>query len=229
MKPFPGELRRSEHGGRPYLLTDEQREWFVHWFPKIENRRICEAMGVSIFTLYKISRELGITKSEAGMRSIRRRQRKAANRTCERNGYYDSIRGKSPSAATRAAVRKRWESVRRGETEHHVKKWKRENPERYHEFVEGMRESRRELIRKEKLRIKYGLERQTKLSMIVLYPYTRNQISCRRNALARGYLIDEDCSEGQPGRYVIYYDNNTVRNARFESTCIKHGFRIEPE
>lgn len=87
--------------------------------------------------------------------------------------------------------------------------------------------NRKEMIRKEKLRIIYGLERKTSLKVVVMKPYTRSQIAHRFNALKRGYLLDEDCSEGQPGRYVIYYDDETQRSARFETNCIKDGFTFQ--
>ena len=60
-------------------------------------------------------------------------------------------------------------------------------------------------------------------------PYTKRQIDLRRNALDRGYLLDEDISEGSPGRYAIYYDDETTRSARFEETCKRHGLRVEKE
>ena len=60
-------------------------------------------------------------------------------------------------------------------------------------------------------------------------PYTKRQIDLRRSALDRGYLLDEDISEGSPGRYVIYYDDETSRSVRFEETCKRHGLRVEKE
>ena len=77
------------------------------------------------------------------------------------------------------------------------------------------------------MRIIYGLERKTRLKTVVIKPYTRSQIHHRYNALKRGYLLDEDCREGQPGRYIIYYDDETKRNAKFEANCIADGFRFE--
>ena len=60
-------------------------------------------------------------------------------------------------------------------------------------------------------------------------PYTKRQIDLRRSALDRGYLLDEDISEGSPGRYAIYYDDDTIRSERFEETCKRHGLRVEKE
>lgn len=62
-----------------------------------------------------------------------------------------------------------------------------------------------------------------------LQPYTKRQIDLRRSALDRGYLLDEDISEGRPGRYAIYYNDDTSRSTRFEETCKRHGLRVEKE
>lgn len=230
MKPFPGEAKRSgKGGGRAYQLTGEQLEWFLHYFPIVENRRIRKAMHIGDGTMHRLAKKYGLVKSEKGLRGIRRRQARAGVKTCERNGYYDSIRGKKPPLAAREATRRRWDAVRRGEMKHPFVILRETNPKKYQEWVDSKRAARQELIRKEKLRVKYGLERHTKLGQVTLYPYTRSQVNHRFNALQRGYLVDEDCREGQPGRYVIYYNKDTVRSEKFEANCIKDGFRFEPD
>lgn len=69
----------------------------------------------------------------------------------------------------------------------------------------------------------------TKCTNLRQQPYTKRQIEVRRSALDRGYLLDEDISEGSSGRYAIYYDDETTRSAKFEETCKRHGFRVERE
>lgn len=104
---------------------------------------------------------------------------------------------------------------------------KRKHPRKWKASLKKRSEDRKEMIRKEKRRIIYGLERTTKLKVVVITPYTRSQLHHRCNALKRGYLLDVDCSEGQPGRYVIYYDDETQRSAKFEANCIKDGFTFK--
>jgi len=62
-----------------------------------------------------------------------------------------------------------------------------------------------------------------------LRPYTKRQIDIRCRALKRGYLLDEDASEGSAGRYAIYYDGETKRSEKFERTCQLHGLIIKKE
>ena len=209
------------------VLNDEQREWLCRWFPVTENCRLAKTMGISIYKLHDFARELGMTKSEAGLRAIRRRQAKAAAKTNERNGCYDRKRGHPPSEATLKGNLKRWEEERLGLRENALLKMKRENPKKYKATMEKKRQERKESIRKEKMRIIYGLERKTRLKVVVLKKYTQSQTHHRHSALLRGYLLDMDCSEGQPGRYVIYYDDETQRSAKFEANCIKDGFTFQ--
>ena len=227
MTPYPGTTEMTSGKVHRRVLNDEQRAWLCQWFPTIENKRLAKAMGVSLYKLHCFARELGLTKSEAGWRAIKRRQTKAMAKTNERNGCYDRKRGHAPSEATLQGARRRWEEYRQGLRESTYEALKRRDPKRY-EAVRQMRSmNRREMIAKEKRRIIYGMERKTNLKIVVMKPYTRSQIHHRCNALKRGYLLDVDCSEGQPGRYVIYYDDDTVRSAKFEANCIKDGFTFK--
>ena len=226
MKPFPGEVEMTKGKVHRRVLNDEQRAWLCQWFPTIENKRLAKAMGISLYKLHCFARELSLTKSEEGWRAIKRRQTKAMAKTNHRNGCYDRKRGHAPSEATLQGARRRWEEYRQGLRESTYGMLKRTDPKRYQAVKEKRSQNRREMIAKEKRRIIYGLERKTKLKIVVMTPYTCSQLSHRCNALKRGYLLDYDCSEGQPGRYVIYYDDETQRSAKFEANCIKDGFTI---
>ena len=209
------------------VLNDEQRAWLCRLFPTIENKRLAKAMGISLYKLHCFARELNLTKSEAGLRAIKRRQTKAMVKTNRKNGCYDRKRGHAPSEATLQGNRRRWEEYRQGLRESTYETLKRTNPKRYQAVKEKRSQNRKELFRKERLRIIYGLERKTSLKVVVMKPYTRSQIAHRHNAMKRGYLLDMDCSEGQPGRYAIYYDDDTHRSAKFEDNCIKDGFTFK--
>ena len=229
MTPYPGTTEMTRGKVHRRVLNDEQRAWLCRWFPKTENSRLTKAMGVSLYKLHCFARELGLTKSEAGWRAIKRRQTKAMAKTNHKNGCYDRKRGHAPSEATLQGARRRWEEYRQGLRESTYEALKRRDPKQY-EAVRQMRSmNRREMIAKEKRRIIYGLERKTNLKIVVMKPYTRSQIHHRCNAMKRGYLLDVDCSEGQPGRYVIYYDDETQRSAKFEANCIKDGFTFMPD
>ena len=240
IEPFPGVLTaqvvdrpfttKTGRAGcqrvKAWVLTDEQREWLCRWFPEEENSRLMKASGMSHATLHRFARELGLTKSPKGMKRIKRRQAQHIKRVCEKNGYYDSIRGRKPSEACRKATAQMWQEVREGKREHPAIIMKRENPRKYRQWVQHMSDERRDTIRKEKRRVLYGMERKTRLR-IVLCKYTKRQVSHRYNALKRGYFVMEDCSEQSGERYNIYYDGHTQRSPRFEQNLTKDGFHVK--
>lgn len=225
MKKFPGEIRTVGMGHRK-VLDEEQEKWLRRYYPMTENGRLAVAMGIGRNRVIAFAKEYGLSKSEKGRMVIKKRQVEKMRATNIRNGYYDSKRGHPCSKATMDGLRRRWMEEKAGIRENAKLKMKREKPERYRQWLEKSSAIRKELIRKEKLRIKYGLERKTRLKAVVLMPYRRSQIARRYSALRRGYILTEDCSEGNPDRYVIYFDEETERNEVFERNCIDDGFQI---
>ena len=140
--PFPGVLT-AQFVDRPFttklgkagcqrvkawVLTDEQRAWLCKWFPEEENSRLMKASGMSHSTLHRFAREFGLTKSPKGIKRIKKRQAAHIKRVCEKNGYYDSLRGKQPSEACRKATAQMWQDIRDGKREHPARIMKRTTP-----------------------------------------------------------------------------------------------------
>ena len=237
IEPFPGEIQRvrverpftTKTGaqGRQSIwtiqLTDDQKAWLIRWFPEEENSRLMAASGLTYSTLHRFARQMKLQKSEAGMARIKKRQARHIKKVCERNGYYDSLRGHTPSEACLEGSRERWRRVRAGEMTHHYKNMP---TRRYNAMRKRQSENRRELIRKEQLRELYGLPRQTKIR-IPMKKFTRSQTCHRCNALRRGYFVMADCSDAGGERYNIYYDQDTNRSELFERNLIKDGFTIK--
>jgi len=240
IEPFPGELTKQmvsfpfvtktgKHGcqrGLKYMLTDEQKDWLCKWYPVTENSVLSAVSGIKFSTLHRMARLYGLKKSEKGLHGIMKRQAKKCKKICEANGWYASLRGKRPSAACLEATAKMWKDVREGRRLHPMKIIKRENPRRYKRLMEKRSKSRKELIKKETIRMLYGMERQTRLKCIVMQKYTRQQVCSRYNALKKGYIIYQDCSEAGGERYNIYYDDLTERSLVFEENLKKRGFRV---
>ena len=134
MKPFPGTVARTGKYNS-YVLTEEQKEWLIRWFPVTENKRLAKASGLTYSTLHRFARDLGLTKSEKGMRAIKRRQAAHIKRLCMKNGYYDSLKGKAPCKAAHEATRRMWQEIREGKREDPVTIMKRKNPHRYRQWL----------------------------------------------------------------------------------------------
>lgn len=226
LEAFPGVLERETSGYKRYVLTDEQEKWLIRNYPLYENNRLIKASGMTHSTLHRFARQMNLMKSEKGMRGIKKRQAAQIKRTCERNGYYDSLRGHRPSEACLEGSRRMHREVREGKREHYFTKLKREHPRKYKRYCDQCRLQRLEIFRKEKLRMKYGLERLTRLH-IPLNTYSISQKNHRHNALKRGYVIVDDLSDEGGERWNIYYDGETERSERFEKNLREDGFKVK--
>lgn len=207
-------MRPHHKGGKDeYYLEGELKERFCQLFPKNSNRRLMKWFGISFSTLQRFRRELGLQKD---MRAIRKQLAKDIKKTCEKNGYYDSLRGHAPSEACQDAARKM-----RATGFHPMKQLKATNPRKYKRLMRKKSEQRKELWRKERLRAFYGLERKTNLR-IPSSPLSHSA-SAHKHAMIRccNYFADP---LGDP--HVICYDSETQRSARRETTAAKHGLKV---
>lgn len=205
--------QKPQSGVREYYLEGELKERFCKLFPKNSNRRMMTWFGISFSTLQRFKREFDLEKD---MKSIRKQQAKDIKKICERNGYYDSIRGKVPSEACMEASRQL-----RASGFHPLKQLKANNPRKYKRLMRKKSEQRKELWRKERLRAFYGLDRQTDLR-IPADPMSRRATS-QKHAMIKfcNYFADPD---GDP--HIICYDSETQRSARREATAEKHGLKV---
>ena len=203
----------AKSGVKEYYLEGELKERFCKLFHKNSNRRMMTWFGISFSTLQRFKRECGLEKD---MKSIIRQQAKDTKRICERNGYYDSLRGKAPSEACMEAARRL-----RAAGFHPIKQLKANNPRKYKRMLRKMSEQRKELWRKERLRQKYDLDRQTSLH-IPLNPLS-HRASSHKHAMIKccNYFADP---LGDP--HIVCYDSDTKRSARREATAAKYGLKI---
>ncbi len=207
-------MRPNEKSGvKEYYLEGELKERFCKLFPKNSNRRMMTWFGISFSTVQRFKREFCLEKD---MRSIRKQQAKDIKKICERNGYYDSLRGKKPSDAAIEATRRLRAS---GFTP--INQLKANNPRKYKRLMRKRSEQHKELWRKEQLRAFYGLDRQTKLR-IPAAPMSR-RATAQKHAMIKccNYFSDPD---GDP--HIICYDSETQRSARREATAAKYGLKI---
>ena len=203
----------AKSGAREYYLEGELKDRFCKLFPKNSNRRMMTWFGISFSTLQRFKREFGLEKD---MKSIIRQQAKDTKRICERNGYYASIRGKAPSEACLEATRRL-----RAAGFHPMKQLKANNPRKYKRLMQKKSEQRKELWRKERLRQKYDLDRQTSLH-IPLNPLS-HRAAAQKHAMIKfcNYFPDPD---GDP--HIVCYDSETQRSERREATAAKYGLKV---
>ena len=207
-------MRPHHKGGKDqYYLEGELKERFCKLFPKNSNRRLMKWFGISFSTLQRFRRELGLQKD---MRAIRKQLAKDIKKTCEKNGYYDSLRGHAPSEACMEATRQL-----RASGFHPLKQLKANNPRKYKRLMRKKSEQRKELWRKERMRMVYGLERRTKLRL-PLNSLTHAASACK-------YMMIRECNyfaDPDGDSHIICYDSETQRSARREATAAKHGLKV---
>ena len=203
----------AKSGVKEYYIEGELKERFCKLLPKNSNRRMMAWFGLSFSTLQRFKREFGLEKD---MKSIIRQQAKDTKRICERNGYYASIRGKAPSEACMEAARRL-----RAAGFHPMKQLKANNPRKYKRLMQKKSEQRKELWRKERMRMVYGLERRTKLRL-PLNSLTHAASACK-------YMMIRECNyfaDPDGDSHIICYDSQTRRSEKREATAIRHGFTI---
>ena len=203
----------AKSGMMEYYIEGELKERFCKLFPKNSNRRMMTWFGISFSTLQRFKREFGLEKD---MKSIIRQQAKDTKRVCEKNGYYASIRGKAPSEACLEATRQL-----RAAGFHPIKQLKANNPRKYKRLMQKKSEQRKELWRKERMRMVYGLERRTKLRL-PLNSLTHAASACK-------YMMIRECNyfaDPDGDSHIICYDSQTRRSEKREATAIRHGFTI---
>jgi hypothetical protein len=207
---------RLVHGVETYYLTPELEAHFVRLYPVTMNRDMMRLFGISFSTMQRFKRELGLQKK---MKTIRHKQAQWAKRICEENGYYDSMRGKAPCEAAMEATRQLRASG------WHPMQVVRKNKRRYQRLMQKRSEKRKELMRKERIRVDWGMSQNTNLH-IPYDPYGKRRTSFKSTCRRAGYIPGKahDPSE----RWIIYYTPDTIRGTIREQHGIALGFKFEP-
>lgn len=209
---IPMRATPESNGVKTYVLEGELKKKFIKLFPKNSNRRMMEWFGISFSTVQRFKNELGLKKD---MKAIRRQQIMDVKKTCEENGYYDSLRGKPVSEACQEGRRRLFES---GFCP--LKALKKKNPRRYKAFLLRSSEAHKKVWRKERLREEYGLERKTKLNLS--QRPMKSAAASFKNMMT--HRLNYFSVPGHP--WWIAYDSETNRSERSEATARKHGFEI---
>lgn len=210
-------MRRGRGNVMTFYLTPELEAHFRRLYPVTFNREMMRMFGISFVTVHRFARQLGLKKNE---RVIRRKLAKYTKDLCERNGWYDSLRGKAPSEACIAATKRR-----RAEGFSPIKALRKKNPRKYKRLMATKSEARRNLMMRERVRVEYGLKRLTNLH-VPYCPYTKRQVALRHNCKLTGYIVGNKYDEQE--RWIIYYTADTQRNPVRESNGERAGFTFLP-
>jgi hypothetical protein len=170
------------------VLTEKQEAWLIRHFRNTKNAECAQRLGISESSLHRHARRLGLTKTRQFVKKCQRDAASKAKGSHLLNGTYPPKGFAIPNRDAGA--------FRQGDS-YRQRYGKRADRKRLAKSVA----TRNETIRKERMRIKWGLEQKTKLHLTQQH---RRHIQLRCYLLSRGYALDEDNG-------IAYYDDRTKR------------------
>lgn len=204
--------RHPQAGVMEYYMEGEIKDKFCELFPKHSNIRIMKWFGISFSTLQRFKRDLGLSKD---MKAIHKEHGMDVKKKLEKNGYYDSIRGKAPSQAAIEATKKS-----RAESPHPWVKLRETNPRKYKIAMKKKCDKWMENREKDKRRVLFGLEQKTR------FRHTFTPLS--HQAISHKWAMIRHCNyfsvDDHPSW--VCYDRETKRSQRREETAKRHGLRV---
>jgi hypothetical protein len=194
--------RKPKRDCTKIVLTDEQQQWLRDHFATTLNKDCAAHLGISESSVLRWARQLGLTKDPDWFHALvmeRVRMMAAVNRGPGNHGKKNLLIYGQP---------------------HHFRKGQT-NRERYGEENERRRiqraaGTRRETMRKERMRIRWGLPQETKLRVI-----SNRKATYIRHSLKRaGYILQGRCA------WEAYYTIDTHRIPSLEQSAQQNGIKI---
>lgn len=210
-------IKLATHGTY-HELTEREEQWIVRHYHNTRNGDIMEKYGIGESQLIKVRRKYGLKKTDHFMRRMRREA--VANSQVAFREH-----GESQRAAERA--REQWAERKRTGDYGNVgfKKGEsnkdRMSPRRYRQMVEKARQKRIETIRRDRIRIHFGLEPKSKLVKHWDANRDWHKSHYRYKFRAFGYGVESGSND-------IYYFADTERHPIMERNAQRHGIRILP-
>lgn len=210
-------IKLATHGTY-HRLTEREEQWIVRHYHNTRNGDIMEKYGIGESTLRRVARKYGLKKTDHFMRKMQREAAEACTRAFRDHG-------ESERAAERA--RQQWAERKRTGDYGNVgfKKGEsnkaRMSPCRYKAMMQKIHQKRNETIRRDRLRIHWGLKPKTKLVKQWDNKRDWRKSHYRYQFRQFGYEVDPDSRD-------IYYFADTVRHPILERNAQKYGFRVLP-
>ena len=177
----------------------------VENFADTKNAELAARLGCGESTVHRLARQLGLTKSREYMVRCNRNSLEA----CWLANKGEGNHGKNNLIIYGARYR-----FKKGE-----RPIDRIGAEGEARRLEKVRAKRNELIRRERLRIKWGLPQLTKIKLVLDEKAGQLQRMSRYALKQKGYIVTR-------GAKVIYYDGSTQRSAIVERNARKKGLTI---
>lgn len=184
-------------------LTPEQLAWFTENFDHTKNQELADRLGTSYRTVTRMARELGLWKSKEFVAAM---QRNASEHGARANRAMGGNAGAVNLLKYGKATRFKPGTTQRD----------RMSEDAYAAMLVKRGAARKELFRKERRRVIFGLEQQTNLRVVQC---PREKVLLRLNLRRHGYEIARASNEA-----VI--TPNTRRSKKMEERAEKMGIRF---
>ncbi len=187
--------------GKKTTLNPWQQKWLAENFAETSNADCAKNLNVGWRTVVRIARQMGLEKSQAFME---RSWRKGVETMRIMN------QGEGNKGKINLLIYGKQHQFKPGITSR-----QRLGDEREVERIKKAAASRRETVRKELIRIRWGIEQKTKLRLV-----SNDKQRLMRYALRkRGYIVPRAAID-------VFYNSDTRRSALVEKHAEESGIRI---
>lgn len=184
-------------------LTQEQLEWFRDNFDHTRNQELADHLGTSPRCVTRMARELGLWKTKEFVAAM---QRNASEHGARTNRLMGGNAGAVNLIKYGKATRFKPGTTQRD----------RMSPEAYEAMLVKRGAARKELFKKERRRVVFGLEQKTNLRVVQC---PREKVLLRLNLRRHGYEIARASNEAT-------VTNETRRSIKMEARAEKMGIRF---
>lgn len=184
------------------VLTPEQEDWLREHYATNYNKDCAAHLGISESSLHRHARRLGLKKDPKWFYQVELLH-------CQMMA--DANRGSGNHGTKNLLIYGAPHRFKKGVTSR-----ERLGDEKELQRLEKSAATRRETIRKERMRINWGFEQQTRLKI----GHDRKRALTRHALKKRGYIIPERAAR------VAYWDSNTNRSPIVEQHAADRGITI---
>lgn len=196
--------KRPKRDTTKIVLTDEQRKYLVENYHDTLNKELAAHLGFSEGTLHRFARDMGLKKDPKWFYQVELLH-------CQMMA--DANRGRGNHGTKNLLIYGAPHRFKKGVTSR-----ERLGDEKERQRLEKSAATRRETIRKERMRINWGFEQQTRLKI----GHDRKRAITRHALKKRGYIIPER------GSRIAYYGAATNRSPIVEQHAAQRGIEILP-
>ena len=204
-------VKIGNRGGRS--LTEKEVAWIARHYQHTKNEDILRKFGIGECLLHRIARKYGLKKSRQFMKKVVDANNKSAIAVCREYGLYEK---------NAESARRQWAEYNAKGKPHNMGFQKgqsnkdRFGEKRFSEIIAKATATRNETIRKERMRIRWGLPQKTNMKLVgggrkrTIYKYLFKK---------RNYIVERGSTD-------IYYDDLTKRSPTMEANAHKYGLTV---